>query len=53
MNIDKLDKLAKESNMSVNEYLEEVICRGWAAFYAIKNFNQPAAQPKTDNPYEF
>lgn len=38
MNIDKLDKLAAESNMSVSDYLKEVICRGWAAFYAIKNF---------------
>ena len=39
MNIDKLDKLAAESNMSVPEYLKEVICRGWAAFYAINNYN--------------
>ena len=41
MNIDKLDKLAAESGMSVVEYLSEVICRGWAAFYAIKNYNAP------------
>lgn len=38
MNIDKLDKLAKESNMTVNDYLSEVICRGWAAFYPINSF---------------
>lgn len=38
MNIDKLDKIAAESNMTVAEYLSEVICRGWAAFYPIKNF---------------
>ena len=39
MNIDKLDSLAEESGMSVNEYLSEVICRGWAAFYPIKTYN--------------
>ena len=38
MNIDKLDKIAAESNMTVTEYLKEIICRGWAAFYPIKNF---------------
>lgn len=44
MNIAKLDKLSNESNMSVEEYLEEVICRGWAAFYPITNYkNQPKA----------
>lgn len=37
LNINKLDELAKQSGMSVNEYLEEIICRGWAAFYAIGN----------------
>jgi DNA-binding Lrp family transcriptional regulator len=41
MNIDKLDKLAHESRMSVVEYLSEVICRGWAAFYVINNYNRP------------
>jgi hypothetical protein len=38
---DKLDKLAAESHMSVVEYLSEIICRGWAAFYAITNYNKP------------
>lgn len=38
MNISKLDELAKESRMSVCTYLEEVICRGWAAFFPINNF---------------
>lgn len=42
MNIDKLDKLAAESHMSVTEYLSEVICRGWAAFYAITNYSRQA-----------
>ena len=38
MNINKLDELAKASKMSVIDYLSEVICRGWAAFYEIKNY---------------
>ena len=42
MNIDKLDKLAADSRMSVVEYLSEVICRGWAAFYVINNYGKPA-----------
>lgn len=48
MNIDKLDKLAYESRMSVVEYLSEVIRRGWAAFYAIKNTQntQPVQKPQ-------
>jgi hypothetical protein len=25
--------------MNVIEYLQEVICRGWAAFYKISNFD--------------
>lgn len=50
MNIAKLDKLSTESNMSVNEYLEEVICRGWAAFYPINNFKQKQSkQPERAN----
>ena len=40
MNIDKLDNLAHESRMSVAEYLKEVICRGWAAFYAINDYQR-------------
>ena len=40
MNIDKLDKLASESRMTVVEYLKEVICRGWAAFYAINDYQR-------------
>lgn len=39
LNLNKLDRLAKESNLTVPEYLKEVICRGWQAFYAIKNFD--------------
>ena len=40
MNIAKLDRLAEESGMSVDDYLSEVICRGWAAFYKIENYSK-------------
>ena len=49
-NIDKLDQYARESRMSVDDYLAEVVRRGWTAFYAIKNYqggNQRAQQSKT------
>lgn len=39
LNLQKLDKLASESNLSVNAYLEEAIRRGWASFFPIKNEN--------------
>lgn len=42
LNLEKLDGLAAESGMSVADYLKEVICRGWQAFYPIKNFTAPA-----------
>ena len=48
MNIDKLDELALKSNMSVEEYLSEVICRGWAAFYEVKNYGD-GNTPKQNN----
>nr|DAL14795.1 MAG TPA_asm: helix-turn-helix domain protein [Caudoviricetes sp.] len=37
-NIDKLDAYAAQSNMSVDDYLAEVIRRGWNAFYPIKTY---------------
>lgn len=49
MNIDKLDILAKQSNMSVNQYLSEVICRGWAAFYAINTYSNTGYNKQSKN----
>ena len=45
LNLNKLDRLAMESRMSVPEYLREVICRGWQAFYPISNY-QPRQQQR-------
>lgn len=43
-NIDKLDQFAAESHMSVDDYLTEVIRRGWQAFFVIKNYDSKASQ---------
>lgn len=45
-NIDKLDRLAQESHMSVNEYLDEVVCRGWSGFFVIENYRNNGYQQK-------
>lgn len=39
-NLKKLEKLSKQSEMGVAEYLDEVIRRGWQAFYAINTFSK-------------
>lgn len=54
LNLQKLRDLANKSNMSVAEYLKEVICRGWQAFYEIKNYNSQSAKPakQQKNKYE-
>lgn len=38
LNLQKLERLAKESGMSVADYLKEIICRGWQAFYPINTY---------------
>lgn len=43
-NIDKLDQCAQASRMSVNDYLNEVICRGWSAFYPIEDYRRNGYQ---------
>lgn len=53
-NIDKLDEYARESSMSVDDYLAEVVRRGWTAFYTIKNYqnNYQRAQQANTLPAE-
>lgn len=46
LNLDKLDKLARESGLTVCGYLEAVIARGWAAFFPINNGGGFRAQPE-------
>jgi len=38
LNLDKLDGLAKDSGLTVNAYLEEVIRRGWQGFFPIPRY---------------
>lgn len=42
--ISKLDRCAQESRMSVNDYLDEVVCRGWSAFFPINNYQRTGTQ---------
>ena len=46
--LEKLNRLARESNLSVNDYLKEVICRGWQAFHPIKEYKANSA-PKEES----
>lgn len=54
-NIDKLDECARDSRMNVNDYLSEVIRRGWSAFFTIDNYKRPGTQqqrqPQQQNPW--
>lgn len=43
-NIKKLDQCAQASHMSVNDYLNEVICRGWGSFFIIDNYKRTGYQ---------
>lgn len=45
-NIKKLDQYAQASHMSVNDYLNEVICRGWGSFFVINNYRNNGYQQK-------
>lgn len=45
-NIDVLNRLAQESRMNVNDYLSEVVRRGWTAFFAINNYRNNGYQQK-------
>lgn len=38
LNLNRLRDYAEQSGMSVKEYLQEIICRGWQAFYVINNY---------------
>lgn len=51
LNLNKLETLAKQSNLSVNNYLKEVIARGWQAFYPIKNFETESSKQPNDKTY--
>lgn len=43
-NIGKLNRLAQESHMSVNDYLDEIVCRGWTSFFPIDNYTHTGSK---------
>lgn len=45
-NIDILDDCARESRMTVNDYLAEIVRRGWKAFYPINNYRNVGYQQR-------
>jgi hypothetical protein len=49
-NLDKLDKCAQASRMNVNDYLSEVICRGWGSFFPINNYQRTGYQKPQPQP---
>lgn len=51
-NINKLDQCARESRMSVNDYLNEVICRGWGSFFPIDNYKRTGYQKPQQQPQQ-
>lgn len=48
LNLKKLTSLAEKSKMAVDDYLEEVIRRGWQAFFEIKDYNNNQGQQQDD-----
>lgn len=45
-NIDVLDDCARQSHMTVNDYLTEIVRRGWKAFYPINNYQHAGYQQR-------
>ncbi len=46
LNLNKLSDTAAKSNLTVEKYLEEVIMRGWQAFYPIQTWGQASPSRK-------
>ena len=47
-NLNKLDKMVRDSNMTTKEYLTEVICRGWGSFFVINTYGNNQVKNKND-----
>ena len=51
LNLRKLEQFAQQSGMTVNDYLSEVIRRGWQAFYPINGgYQQRRSRPSQPQP---
>lgn len=51
LNLRKLKELASESHMTIENYLEAVIMRGWQAFYPIKEYSTAKPAAASNNPF--
>lgn len=49
LNLNRLKGLASESRMSIAQYLEEVIIRGWQAFFVIRDWNSACSAGRKSN----
>lgn len=47
-NLEKLAGMAAQSNLSLQEYMREVVRKGWQAFYPIRDAQQAAPQRRAD-----
>lgn len=47
-NLDKLAGMAAQSSMSLQDYMREVVRKGWQAFYPIRDAQQSAPQRRAD-----
>ena len=47
-NLDKLAGMAAQSNLSLQDYMREVVRKGWQAFYPIRDAQQAAPQRRAD-----
>lgn len=52
-NLKKMDQMASESSLPVQEYLEEVIAKAWLAFYPIRNSRQGSPSGANNAPAAF
>ena len=47
-NLEKLAGMAAQSNLSLQDYMREVVRKGWQAFYPIRDAQQAAPQRRAD-----
>lgn len=47
-NLDKLAGMAAQSNLSLQDYMREVVRKGWQAFYPIRDAQQAVPQRRAD-----
>lgn len=51
LNLEKVQAMAKASHLSVEQYIKEVVCRGWSGFYPIPAYQQVPPEEKRTASY--